>query len=276
MRNPFARLAWSWAVLLGGALSAAPAALINELKVNPGGSSDNPFEFVELLGIPNQIVPNVYFATLEGDGTSAGVADFVVRLGTFTFGGNGLLIIQSPTMGVSVPPQTRVVTDPLFDKDGGILENGTITFMLFSSPTPIVEGTDYDRDNDGQLELLPADAQILDSVGWTDGGTFDLLYTTAILTQPVGTPDAATRFPGNNTPTSAAAWFNGDLTSGPTDITYDLARVSANFPFGNPGQGPQPVLTPGRPNSIPEPATFLGAVIGVVVLASYLRRRSGR
>jgi hypothetical protein len=62
------------------------------------------------------------------------------------------------------------------------------------------------------------------------------------LSQSSGTPDAATRFVGNDTH-SAAAWFNGDLVdTAPTQLLYDSTRASANFPTGG-------ALTPGDVNN---------------------------
>jgi hypothetical protein len=59
-----------------------------------------------------------------------------------------------------------------------------------------------------------------------------------VLTQSAGTPDAAVRFFDNNTPFSAAAWYNGDLVN---SNSFDPLEVSANMPQGS-------GITPGNIN----------------------------
>ncbi len=83
------------------------------------------------------------------------------------------------------------------------------------------------------LEGLPPGTTILDSVGWRDGDDDDVIYTTAALTQSAGTPDAATRLPGNSTANWTLAWINGDLAGlDPTSLGYELEGGSAYFPYG--------------------------------------------
>lgn len=224
-----------------GAASVSAQALLNEVSVNPAGT-DNPCEYIELKGTANAALTNLYFVSVEGDsGSAAGTADMVVNLTGQTLGGNGLLVIISPTPcgNRTYPAQTRQITDTQLDSAGGGLENGTNGFLLIRSATPIVETTDYDADNNGTLELLPADAVIVDGIGWTDGGTGDIVYGTN-LALTGGTPGAATRFNGNDTANSAAAWYYGVLTGTPDATTYGTT-VSTNFPTGG-------ALTPGAVN----------------------------
>jgi hypothetical protein len=213
--------------------------LLNEVKVNPPGN-DNPFEFIELKGTPGSLITNTYLVILEGDSGSAGNADLVVRLNNITLGSNGLYFIGT-SLGYTINSPTILRDTLIFGIPGGILENGSSTFMLVFSTTPIVYGIDYDANNDGVPEF-PLGALVLDSFGWTTAGVTDaILYTSAVLSQSAGTPDAAVRFYGNNTANSAAAWYCGDLIGTGASSTFDALEISFNFPVGG-------ALSPGDHN----------------------------
>ena len=208
--------------------------LLNEMLVNPPGS-DEPFEFVELKGTPGSTLNNIYMVVFESDSGSAGNADVVIPLNGVTLGSNGLLFIGT-SLGYSNIPSTTVFKDTLLF---GLpqLENGSITFAVLFSPIPMLKDVDYDTNNDGVLDL-PNGAQLQDAVGWTNGDLSALVYGGVILTQSAGTPDAAVRFFDNNTPFSAAAWYNGDII----DLdSFDPLEVSANMPQGS-------GITPGNIN----------------------------
>ncbi len=159
-------------------------------------------------------------------------------------GSNGLLVIIAPTPcpNRSIPAQTTQVIEPQLDTEGSGIENGANSFLLISSPTPI-EGNflNFDTNNDGILDSLPAGASVVDSIGWfqNEAGT---VYGATLPFRGIA-PDAASRFPGNNAPNSASAWYYGDLdqAGGNSSITYDSTSLSANFPTGG-------RLTPGAPN----------------------------
>jgi hypothetical protein len=228
--------------------SASPATaqtLINELNINPPGT-DNPCEYVELRGTPGATLSNLYFVAIEGDGAPSGTADFVVALNGATIGSNGILIIVSTTAcpGRTIPAGATQITDAQLNNTGGGIENGTNSYLLISSATAIVEGTDYDADNNGTLELLPAGATIVDAVAFTDNDAGDLTYGGVVLTLTSGAAQAATRFPGNNTPNSAGAFYYGFLdgtTGGSASTAYAATGNSPNFPTDG-------ALTPGAPN----------------------------
>ena len=220
--------------------------LLNELKVNTPGQH-SPHEYVELRGDPGAPLDNLYFISVEGDADpepneplGAGTVELVVSLTGRSLGASGLLVITGTLPGHVIRADTTVVTTAKLDTAGKALENGSNSFLLVSSPTPIIEGTDYDANDDGVLEL-PAGAVVLDGIGWSDGGALDKVYATAILRQPLGAPDAATRFFGDTTPNSPAAWFNGLLVGETDSVTYNTARTSVNFPSGG-------ELTPGGAN----------------------------
>lgn len=195
--------------------------LLSELKVNPPGPADAPYEFIELRGPPNASLTNVYFLAIDGNSASAGTAATVIDLSGEQVGSSGLLLIVADGNPYSVPPGTRVVLAPQLGTPPGALGNNSATFLLVSSPGPIVEGTDLDEGDNGTLEGLPPGTTVLDSVGWRDGHGGDEIYTTAELAGASGTPDAATRLGGNTNANSAAAWVFGDLEGDdPASLAY--------------------------------------------------------
>lgn len=199
--------------------------LLNEIVVNPPGPDDGK-EFIELKGTPGSTLSNIYVAVFEGDPGSAGNSDLVIPLNGITLGSNGLLFIGTSLGYPNITAPTVFKDTLIFGLP--ILENGSISFLVLFSPTPILPNVDYDNNNDGVLEL-PQGAVIQDAVGWTNGDVDALVYGGVILSQSAGTPDAAVRFFDNTTPSSAFAWYNGDL-NGPSQ--FDPLEVSANFPQG--------------------------------------------
>ena len=226
---------------------------INELDVRPPGG-ESPYEYVEIIGTPGAALTNVYLVQFEGDFSFAnpgdpgfgqtGTADFVVNLTGQVIGSNGLLIIKSTSGGFTPPAGTTVVTDSQLDTIAGGLENGASSFMLIRSSFNINEGFDYDSNDDGTLDLLPASAEVIDSVGWRQQSQdYDLVYGVIELTQFESSPSAATRFPTDLSHTKAA-WYNGWLdttTANPAELDYDPANTSDNFPSGG-------MITPGGEN----------------------------
>ena len=221
------------------------AQLINELDINPSGT-DQPCEYIELRGTPGAILENVHFVAFEGDsGAPIGTADFVVTFGTpgFAFGSNGLIVLTGTTVCGSrtYAPETTRIQIALLDSSNG-LENGAISFLLISSAAPITANTDYDTDNNGTLEGLPTGAVILDAVAWSGGAAGDVNYGGVVLSSVSGgTLGAATRFPNNTTPNSAAAWYGGQMAGTNDANTYSATVRTANFP-------PNGALTPGALN----------------------------
>ena len=225
---------------------------LNELKVNPPGSAtgSDKYQYIELLGSPGLSLNNVYVVMLDGNGTSAGTADYIANLSGHSLGSNGLLMIKSPssTGTHSAASGTTVVTDAQFDTAGGILSKQTVSFYLVSSTTPIAQGTDFDLNDDGSLDNLPSGFTLFDNVGWSDGDAGDRVYGGVSLTQTQGTPDAASRIVGNST-ISFNAWYNGDLYDVgniPSQLLYDQTRGSANLPVSPTVAS----LTPGDSNFV--------------------------
>ena len=237
--------------------------LINEIYINPP-SFDNGTEYVELRGLPigGCIVPaNTYFVALEGDsGVAAGTADFVVDISNQFLGTNGLLYIKSDAANAfPTPAGTTQIIDTQLNSDG--IENGSVSFLVVTNANPIVEGTDYDTDNDGALEGDLASATILDSIAVTDGGAGDILYAPLLSNETSfnGGPDALSRLGGFNTPNSPTAFFYGDMAGADSSSTmYSPTARSAYFPANG-------MLTPGAPNTSP---TSAGASISGRVTTS--------
>jgi hypothetical protein len=234
-------------VLIRASDLVAPTVVLNEVLADVP-STDQPFEYVELRAAPGTLLAGLYLLVLEGDagGTGGvGVADArFVFSGSDAVGSNGLLLITS-VIDPRTPEdsQTAVLNWSQLNAGSSGFENGSITFMLVFSPTTaIAAGADLDTDNDGNLEL-PGDAVIIDSVGWSDGGASDIVYSPAVIIPSAGTPDAATRFPSDLTPLSQAAWYGGDLlnTAGQASQGYNPANATGNLPT-------EAVITPGATN----------------------------
>ncbi len=228
-------------------------ALINEIVVNPEGPDSN-CEYIELIGAPSTWLAGMYFATVEGDSNSTlGTADFVIDLTSGVLGTNGLLVVTGldPSgtcdgRNYGAPSGTLVFRFAQFG-GAGILENGTNSFLLIYSPTTaITPGMDLDTDNNGTLDGLPLNASVVDAVGLSDGNAGDIVYGGVALPRTGAwvegdAPDMVTRFLGDSTSLSVAAWYYGDMSGGANSLNYDLNQVSANFP-------PNGALTPGLPN----------------------------
>lgn len=218
------------------------AHIINEVNINPAGT-DNGCEYVELRGAPGSLIENHYFVSLEGDSTK-GVATAILGIGApgVNFGSNGLLVFASAAGCGSrtYPAETTVLTTTFLN--GGVLQNGSNSFLLFSSPNPFVASTDYDTNDDGVLDNLPAGAVLEDGVAWFDGDNpADIVYGRVILSAN-GTIGAATRFPANEVPQNPAAWYAGSIPgTSPDSNIYSTTVRSANFPTNG-------VLTPGAAN----------------------------
>ena len=233
--------------------------LLSELKVNPPGPFDGPHEFIEIRGTPGGQPRNIYVLVVDGNVSGdPGTSTLVVDLNGATIGSNGLLLIAAPANSYSYPASTTTFLDDQLSTLGGALGNGSVSFFLLSSPEPIPEGEDLDGGNNGVLEELHPDHRLIDAVAWRDGDTNDVLYGGVILTQRDGTPDAATRIPGNLTPLSASAWFCGDLAgSNPATVVYDGQDTSTNFPSGTP-------LSPGIHNNTAPSVTPIEPLSGVI------------
>ncbi len=224
---------------------AATGVLLNEISVNPPGT-DQPFEFVELEGTPSSTLNQVYFVSVEGDPGTAnpGSVTAVFNMTNISFGSNGLILIEGATPGFpNVDGATTIDQQTAFDS-ASVLQNGSNSFLVIFSPTPITSGTDLDPTNSGAL-TLPSGASVLDGVGWSDPGTAGgIVYGTNLsLTAPaINPPTAASRILGDTTANNASSWYFGKIQgTANSGLTYDPAQSSPNLPAND-------TLTPGAAN----------------------------
>jgi uncharacterized protein len=177
---------WSNIGLHTAACGGGPAdPVINEFVANHTGSDTNAF--VEVFGSPSTDYSGFTVLEIEGDGSSAGVIDAVLPVGTTEAGGYW--------------------TDP---ED---MENGTITIMLvegFSGD----QGDDLDTDNDGIFDVTPW-TRIVDDVATSDGGSSDRTYSTTVLApffdgDPFGA-GGASRIPNGVDTDAVADWVRNDF-----------------------------------------------------------------
>ncbi|MBK6696609.1 MAG: lamin tail domain-containing protein [Myxococcales bacterium] len=220
--------------------------LLNEVKINPPGNTDSPWEYAEILCTPNASLDGYSFVAFEGDGDSAtgspGTADVVVDLSGQNCGANGLVYLKAAAGGApALSAQTKVITVPFLDTGSSPFENATTSFVIVKSGSPLVQGTDYDTDNNGALEL-PGSGSVIDGVATFDqsDAAVDVTYAPRLTGNLLS--DAATRVPGDETPMNLGSWYYGDLSGTTGDsVAYDPTRTGPNFPSD--GQ-----LTPGAPN----------------------------
>src|SRR5688572_19511271 len=144
----------------------ATLVLLNEVKINPPGGGDPTFEYIELKGTPSGLLTNLYVLQIDGDGATVGQAVYVANLSTAcggsscAFGTNGFFVVKTAAGGHATgSTPTQVVA--------GELQNASYSILLVYSTAAITQGTDYDTNNDGQLDL-PAGAFVVDAVGWRD------------------------------------------------------------------------------------------------------------
>ncbi|MBI5384911.1 MAG: hypothetical protein HZA90_09520 [Verrucomicrobia bacterium] len=233
---------------------------LSELKVNPPGTNDGPWEFVELIGPPGALLSNVYFVALESSSLkNPGHSDLVVNLSGARLGTNGLLVLGGTQNPYRLAPGTALFGDARFDNPtNGALGNGPKTFLLVSAWKPIPEDADLDNGDNGKLEGLPDGTTVLDGVAFSDGSDTNVFYSAAVLELSGGLPDAATRWPGNTDAESADAWFFANLVGPNADsLVYDGDDTSPDFPRGT-------WLTPGAANNTAPIIQPLPAQTGVI------------
>jgi len=243
---------------LAAAVFDAEFLLFNELKVNPPGTNDGPWEYLELKGNPGLLLTNLYVLSLEGDTTrNPGKVNLVVPLASARLDTRGLLTIGASPFPYSLPAGAAFLADARFASPEGALGNGNRSFLLVSSPQPILEGDDLDAGNNGILEGLPDGARILDSLAFAGAETNYLLYGPA-LSLPQATPDAALRQPDRLAPHDLSAWIWGDLDGdNPATLAFDDTRLSQSFPAGT-------TLSPADLNALVPYIPPLPALSGVI------------
>jgi Calx-beta domain len=231
-------------------------ALINEVLANVSTSTtqttdETNREYVELVGTPGASLNGYQFVIFNevetsNGGTGSGVADLVVDLGGQSFGSNGLLVITPTAWNYTAGAGTNVFATAALDGAGGKIKDSSQTYALIKTPTPLVQGTDYDTVGTyesnasfavgagvGILDQLPVGAQLVDTVGVVQGGSGNRDRIAALnvpgihIHEPIGngdvTPDAITRRLGDHTPNSIGPWFDGEIENPNVPLVYAAA-----------------------------------------------------
>lgn len=151
--------------LAAGLLASAATAQvhINEIYASHSGSDDQ--EYVELFGKPGLSLDGYVLCIIEGDGGSAfGTLDRAYDLSGNTIPADGFFVLGDDA----------VANLDLSVGASNTLENGTNTYLLVRASDPSVItgllGTDVDGDDDGNSDIPALADEVLDSVGFVDGG----------------------------------------------------------------------------------------------------------
>ena len=239
------------AISKGGDLAGGFTLLINEVEADPGNQQNDSCQYIELRGVPGTTVPaNTYFVAIDSDAAFPGRLHHVVPVGGVTVGSNGLIYLRN-TVAPVCPNRTAAAGTTVVDYNsvirigGGNLEVGSESFAIITTTANIFAGLDIDANDDGVLDISVS--TVYDAVAFLINPDEHFVYPngadqSAILGTPFqDVPDAFVRFPGNDTPRSAAAFYYGELATSPVEAVEFVDPRSANFPTGG-------VLTPGAPN----------------------------
>lgn len=218
---------------------------VNEVEIDPPNPTvlRDACQYAELRGPANASIPaNTYFISINSDNSNPGFLNVAVDLGGRSFGSNGLLVILNTLQN---PCPNRTYGDAAIVNYTALTTFGQTSegFYIVTSATPLQSGTDADRNDDGIVD---------NPITYGDG--FNIIFNPeeqfaygpgANLVEillSLDTPDAVTRFDGNNTPNVASAFYSGQLASSPEETTTYIDPRSANFPTGG-------MLTPGARNT---------------------------
>ncbi|HSK96816.1 MAG TPA: ExeM/NucH family extracellular endonuclease, partial [Euzebyales bacterium] len=175
-------------LVAGTAASAATDPVLNEFVANHTGT--DTAEFAEIAGDPSTDYSAFTVVEIEGDGTTAGVVDGVLTVGTTSADGYWA---------------TALLADEF--------ENGTVSLLLVEGFTGAA-GDDLDTDNDGTLDATPW-ARLVDAVAVSDGGGTDRAYGGVTLDPAFDggtfTVGGASRIPDRADTDAAADWTRNDF-----------------------------------------------------------------
>jgi hypothetical protein len=241
------------------------AIIINEIAIDAPGA-DNGQEFVELKSTTGgaESLSGLHLLVIEGDGTTPGIIDQALSLGSFSTGANGLFLWRDAATVLSPAPHPATVVNVAdFTPD---LENGSNTFMLVSGFTGAA-AQDLDTNDDGTFDVTPW-TSVVDSIGVAenDGANNRFYLGTGFAANATFNPDAVLRL-------RDGSWFAADVTGvspGPYAFdpaeTQDISGAAVNIATFDIN-----TLTPGSNNPIPEPSTAV--LVGLSLLAGAARRR---
>ena len=241
-------------------VNAGITILLNEIEVDPPVQVGDRCQYVELRGMPDQTIPSgFWFVSINSDQDNFGFLNAAVPLEGMQFGSNGILVLDN-TNGGDCPNRMYDVAASVETYYHQLtLGKGSEGFYVVFTDLTLVPGTDLDANNNGVVDIFDPLAKSL------TGSTFQFLDGFNLNYNPVehytygpgpnlvenllgDVPDAATRFPDNTTPNSAAAWYSGELADSPEETLEYGSPVSGNAPQGA-------SLTPGAPNEAAAPGT---------------------
>lgn len=216
--------------------------LVNEVESDPPVQVGDRCQYVELRGAPGATVAaNTYFISINSDSSNFGFLNAVVNIGGQTVGSNGTITLLN-TVGGACPNRTYANGTTNFNYFAGLtLGQGSEGFYIVQSNTALFAGQDLDTNDDGTLEVA---LTFIDGFNYIFNPQEQYKYGPGPILNTIfggDVPDAAVRFPGNNTPFSAAAFYFGELAENPEETTAFAAPFSPNFPAGG-------MLTPGAAN----------------------------
>lgn len=176
----------------------APFVLLNEV-VSTGN------KYVELISNAAQKMEGIYLVSV--DFGSNGIPSFVVNLSGVTAKETGLTIVKSSTYSLTVGSAVALVNADISAL--GVKPSGALA-LIYSPSSSITVGTDLDANDDGKLDL-PANAVLLDNIGWGSASYSDLKRGAEAT--------SATRFKDNKMSTLTAWTFDStETTPGGTNI----------------------------------------------------------
>ncbi|MFN0126349.1 MAG: hypothetical protein ACKV19_06660 [Verrucomicrobiales bacterium] len=237
--------------------STTASVLLNELNIDPPGA-DQSNEFIEFRASPGGAISTNGYTLLmiDSDGNNTGTILEAWSLDGMATGTNGLLLTgagypaSSPWIDSLAPAAATRLGSPQFMAPGdiaGYSDNGAVSFLLVRYFSEFA-GLDLDAGlpvtgvgaDDGTIDITPPPwATLVDAAAmqqwddslnppnWSSGD----VYGGVNLRQSGYTPDTIGRHWNNITPSTAAAWYGGDIVPGTgTSTAYDPAE---KFPGGN-------------------------------------------
>jgi hypothetical protein len=145
-----------------------PVVLLNEVNVSTQGIAGSPWAYAEIQCTPNASLAGYYFVVTDAIGTASIVVDLgaprAVWLRESKCGANGFVYIKSAEGG-RLPEDSRSVMLSVLTADAGTTQAVTSTgaFMIVKSPVIVPTGSDFDVDDNGNVEL-PTGASIVDGI----------------------------------------------------------------------------------------------------------------
>lgn len=218
---------------------------LNEVEIDPPSIADNSCMYVEIRATAGSVVPaGTYFLSLNSDAGNFGFANQAINISGLTVGANGTITLRN-TFNGACPNRTYPVQTTLFEYSSPLfIGSGSETYLLVQSGTALMTGQDLDTDDDG---VFDSPITVLDGFALLVNPKEEYVYgaATGVVnisnTTSTDQPDAVTRFPGNNTPFIASAFYFGELAGTPDETVEYANPRSSNFPAGG-------ALTPGAPN----------------------------